>query len=152
VTGASGERSAPSAGATYPLDLYLAAGSVTGLPPGIYRYGQGHDVTLITKGDQRQALSKAALGQSHVAEAPATLIITATYERTTQRYGDRGVRYVHMEAGHAAQNVCLQAVAMGLGTVVIGAFEAESINHLLWLLPSAKPIYLISAGRISQES
>jgi len=141
-------RTAPSAGATYPLELLAAVGDVDGLEPGIYRYrAAGHDLEKVTKSDPRQELQRAALNQSAVAGAPVVFVITAVYERTLGRYGERGIRYVHMEAGHAAQNVCLQAVALGLGSVVIGAFRDRQVQKVLSLDADEHPLYLIPVGR-----
>ena len=126
-------RAAPSAGATYPLILYLVVreGGVKGLRAGIYRYDTlRHSLKIVKEGDYSSELSTAALGQPWVREAPVNIVFTAVYERTTIRYGERGIRYVHMEVGHAAQNVYLQATAMKLGTVVVGAFRDEEVLRI----------------------
>src|SRR5690606_4375366 len=109
ITHPGGFRTAPSAGARYPLETYLIAGKVSGLQTGIYQYVP-HSHTLVAKalGEKRVALSQAALQQRAVSQAPVTILLAAVYTRTTGRYGERGMRYVHMEAGHAAQNVALQ--------------------------------------------
>ena len=148
LTDRRGYRTAPSAGATYPLELLAAVGNVDGLEPGVYRYlAAGHDLEKIGKGDPRQELHHAALNQSAVAGAPVVFVISAVYERTLARYGERGIRYVHMEAGHAAQNICLQAVSLGLGSVVIGAFRDRQIQQVLSLDEDEHPLYLIPVGR-----
>ncbi|MCF8051054.1 MAG: SagB/ThcOx family dehydrogenase [Desulfobacterales bacterium] len=148
LTDRRGYRTAPSAGATYPLELLAAVGDVDGFEPGIYRYlAAGHYLEKITKGDPRPELQRAALSQSAVAGAPVVFVISAVYERTLGRYGERGIRYVHMEAGHAAQNICLQAVALGLGSVVIGAFRDRQIQQVLSLDEDEHPLYLIPVGR-----
>jgi SagB-type dehydrogenase family enzyme len=98
-------------------------------------------------GDKRSGLCAAALSQSPVGEAPAVLLISAVYERTMRKYGERGIRYVHTEAGHAAQNVCLQAVALRLGTVHIGAFQDELVSRVLELKAEEKPLILLPVGR-----
>ena len=148
LTDRRGYRTAPSAGATYPLELLVAAGNVDGLSPGLYRYlPSGHDLQKVADDDPRPALHRAALNQSAVAGAPAVFIISAVYERTMSRYGERGLRYVHMEAGHAAQNLCLQAVALGLHSVVIGAFRDSQVQEALLLEENEHPLYLISVGR-----
>jgi len=142
-----GLRAAPSAGSTYPLEVYLAAGRVSGLEAGIYHYQpEGHSISLVKAGDFRWELCQLAMGQSWVEEASVSLILTAQYERTTTVYGERGIRYVHMEAGHAAQNVCLQAEAAGYGTVVIGAFRDIQVAELLGLKKGEAPLYIITAG------
>lgn len=146
--GQAGFRTAPSAGATYPLEVYIAAGSVNDLPPGLYKYkAQGHELTELAKGDFRSALHDAALRQRCVKDAPVVIIIAAAYERTMARYGERGIRYVNMEAGHSAQNVCLQAVSLRLGSVVVGAFNDESVKRALSLPQNENPLYLIPIGR-----
>jgi SagB-type dehydrogenase family enzyme len=149
ITDETGLRAAPSAGALYPLDLYLVVGKegVEGLGEGVYHYlPQGHSLELTLEGDVRQALARLSLQQMSIAEAPLSLLITAEYERTTGKYGDRGVRYVHMEAGHAGQNVYLQAEALGLGTVTIGAFQDEEISEALNLPLGYSPLYVMPIG------
>jgi SagB-type dehydrogenase family enzyme len=145
---ARGYRTAPSAGALYPLEVYLVAGNVEGLPPGVYRYSPGaHSLTPVKTGDQRDALYKAALSQSAVRDAPAVLVIAAVTERTTGKYGERGIRYVHMEAGHAAQNALLQAVALNLGAVVIGAFDDDEVRQAVGMPAAEQPLYVIPVGK-----
>jgi SagB-type dehydrogenase family enzyme len=145
---ARGYRTAPSAGALYPLEVYLVAGKVEGLPSGVYRYNPGaHSLTLVKEGDQRDALYGAALRQAPVRQAPAVLVIANVYERTTGKYGERGVRYVHLEAGHAAQNALLQAVALGLGAVVIGAFDDDGVRQAVEMLPAEQPLYVVPVGK-----
>jgi len=110
ITASGGLRTAPSAGALYPLEVYIVVGNVTNMKSGIYKYiPESHELVKVTEGDKRSELSNAALHQSPIKEAPAVIVISAVYERTTGKYGERGIRYVHMEAGHAAQNICLQA-------------------------------------------
>jgi SagB-type dehydrogenase family enzyme len=148
ITGAGGRRTFPSAGALYPLELYVIAGDVNGLPPGIYKYKtDGHKLLRIEKGDRRSDLRDAALGQSSVKRAPAVIVLSAVYERTTTKYGERGIRYIHMEAGHAAQNVYLQAVSLGLGTVVIGAFRDEEVRRVMKMTDGERPLYLMPVGK-----
>ncbi len=142
----SGLRTAPSAGALYPLELLLVAGAVTGLDPGVYRYRQQHALEMLHADDQRDPLARAALGQSWVADSAAVLIITAVYERTTRKYGERGKRYAHIEVGHAAQNALLQAVSLGLGAAVVGAFDDDGVARLLDLPASEHPLYLLPVG------
>lgn len=143
----SGLRTAPSAGALYPLELLLVAGDVAGLTAGVYRYRpRHHALERIAEGDHRSRLAEAALGQSWAARGAAMLVITAIYERTTRKYGHRGKRYVHIEVGHAAQNVLLQAAALGLGAGVVGAFDDAAVARILQLPASEHPLYLLPVG------
>lgn len=143
-----GLRTAPSAGALYPLDIYLLVGNVTGIPPGIYHYQpREHKLIQIYTGDKRQDLYEAALQQSSVKDAPTVFVISAVYERTTGKYGQRGIRYVHMEVGHAAQNVYLQAESLGLGTVFIGAFYDDEVKGILRLSEEEIPLGIMPIGR-----
>ncbi|MEM3608414.1 MAG: SagB/ThcOx family dehydrogenase [Candidatus Bathyarchaeia archaeon] len=144
-----GLRAAPSAGATYPLEVYVVVGEggVQGLEAGIYHYApEEHSLRLVLAGDHRRSLSKAALEQAWVAAAPVDLVLAAVYERTTARYGERGIRYVHMEAGHVCENVYLQATALGLGAVAVGAFSDEEAQSILHLPEGEKPLYIIPIG------
>ena len=149
ITGKTGLRAAPSAGALYPLDIYLVVGKqgVDGLGEGVYYYlPQSHSLEPTLEGDVRQTLARLSSGQMSIAEAPLSLLITAEYERTTSKYGERGVRYVHMEVGHVGQNVYLQAEALGLGTVTIGAIQDEEISQALNLPPGYRPLYVMPIG------
>jgi SagB-type dehydrogenase family enzyme len=140
-------RTAPSAGATYPLETYLVVGDVEGLEPGIYRYSfSTHSLERIKEQDIRSRLSQAALGQRMIERAPINIIIAADYDRTTRSYGQRGIRYVHMEVGHVGQNISLQAVALNLGTVMIGAFEDKPVKEILGI--KEEPLYIIPIGKI----
>lgn len=148
ITDPVGLRTAPSAGDTYPLEIYLVVGDVKYLSMGIYHYQPvGHKLIRVLDGDMRMELSTAALGQIWVKEGAVDIVITAIYERTTERYGERGIRYVHMEAGHAAQNVYLQAVALNLGTVTVGAFHDDQIKEILNLNQQEQPLYIMPVGR-----
>jgi len=149
ITDSRGYRTAPSAGALYPLELYLVVGRVEGLGVGVYRYiPDGHYLLLFASGDRRAELAAAALGQSYVREAPVDLVLSAVIERTTSHYGYRGVQYVHMEVGHVGQNVHLQAVSLGLGTVMIGAFTDERVKQVLSLPKEEVPLYIMPVGRL----
>ena len=144
-----GFRTAPSAGATYPLEVYVVVSpnGVKGLPAGIYHYNvHRHSLIVMKLGDFRKALTDAALGQTWVYKAPINVVITAIYERTTIRYGERGIRYVHMEVGHVGQNIYLQAVALGLGTVVIGAFHDNVVQEIIGVPKNEHPLYIIPVG------
>jgi SagB-type dehydrogenase family enzyme len=146
-TGPEGLRTAPSAGALFPLEIYLAVGNVEGLVPGVYRYVSAqHRLDQVAVGDTRRALARAALGQSWIADAPAILVVAAVYSRTTGKYGERGARYVAMEAGHAGQNVYLQSVALGLGTTVVGAFDDGRVKEVARLASDHEPLALYPVG------
>jgi SagB-type dehydrogenase family enzyme len=148
ITSARGLRTAPSAGALYPLELYVVAGNVKSLASAIYKYKpQEHRLLEIISGDSRSQLSRAALHQSAIREAPAVILFCAIYERTTGKYGQRGIRYADMEVGHAAQNACLQAIAVGLHTTVIGAFRDEEVKAIARLPADEQPLYLVPVGR-----
>jgi len=148
ITASGGRRTAPSAGALYPLEIYLVANNVEGLTAGVYKYRpDGHELIRAFEGNKKIELSRAALGQTSVRDAPAVVLIAAVYERTTARYGERGVRYVHIEVGHVAQNVCLQAVALKLGAVVMGAFDDSQVKKIVSLAAKEEPLYLIAIGR-----
>ena len=148
ITSRRGFRTAPSAGALYPLEIYLIAGNVKELPFGIYKYRPRDHVLLeIVSGDRRSQLSRAALRQGSIRKAPAVILFCAVYERTTGKYGQRGIRYVHMEVGHAAQNVCLQAIALGLQTAVIGAFRDAEVKAIANLPADEQPLYFVPVGR-----
>lgn len=143
------KRAAPSAGATYPLILYVVVGEegVAGLAAGIYEYvPETHSLVLVKKGDFRNRIATACLGQSFIEDAPISIVIAAEYERTTVRYGERGIRYVHMEAGHAGENIYLQAGASGLGTVVVGAFLDVDLAQVLSLPEEQVPLYVMPVG------
>jgi SagB-type dehydrogenase family enzyme len=144
-TDSRGLRAVPSAGATFPLEVYAIVGNVEGLEPGIYRYaGAEHSLEPAGQGDIRRKLASAALGQQFVAHAPATIAIAAVYERTAGRYGQRAVRYVHMEVGHAGQDVYLQCETLGLGTCAIGAFDDGAVKEVLGI--PEEPLYLLPVG------
>lgn len=145
-------RAAPSAGGLYPLETYVVVGDVRGLEAGVYRYRtERHDLVRIGGGDRRAELAASCLGQECVRAGAVDLVITGFYARTTAKYGDRGVRYVHMEAGHAAQNVYLQAFALGLGTVSVGAFADDGVRRILGLAPEETPLYVMPVGTLSNE-
>lgn len=141
VTASWGGRTAPSAGALYPLELYLLT------PDGLRHYlPAGHRVELLTREDLRAAAAAAALHQPAVRTATLVIVVTAVFARTTDKYGERGRRYVHLEAGHAAQNALLAATALGLGSVPIGAFDDQALGSALKLPSDHAPLYLIAIG------
>jgi SagB-type dehydrogenase family enzyme len=139
-------RTAPSAGALYPLEIYLVAGAVKGLEPGLYHYHpQSHTISRKKAGDLRKKVTQASLYQDEISRAPATFIIAAVYERTTGKYGERGIRYVHMEVGSAGENIYLQAESLDLGTVFIGAFEDEQVKGVLGI--DEEPLGIMPVGK-----
>ncbi len=145
ITSEYGYRTAPSAGALYPIEIYFSAENVESIDSGIYKYDPlNHQIICLKFGFYNQQLYKACLYQPHVADAAVVLIISAVFERTTQKYGERGMRYVFIEAGHVSQNVYLQATALGLGAVSIGAFEEEMIKEIAGI--KEEPIYVMCIG------
>jgi len=145
-------RTVPSAGATYPLEFFVVCGGIKEMDDGIYHYNiDSHSLTRHYQGDVRLELAKAALTQEFIYEAPVDIVICAVYERTLRRYGARGERYVHMEVGHAGQNIYLQATALGLATVAIGAFHDEPVRKVLRLDKQTKPLYIMPVGRPAQS-
>lgn len=182
ITEPEGKRTAPSAGALYPLEVLLVAGRTrvrecerpheprypeksglartialpgsgfekgsSGLAAGVYRYRpHEHALVCVAEGDRRAKLAAAALDQDWLANAPVTIAIAAVYERTAGKYKQRAERYVHMEVGHAAQNVYLQAAALGLGTVVVGAFDDAEVKRALALGANEQPLCLMPVGK-----
>jgi len=149
ISNTSGKyRTVPSAGATYPLEIFVACGrnAIKEIGDGIYHYNIAHhSLTLHHKGDIRLELARAALDQEFIYKAPVDIIICAEYERTTLSYGSRGERYVHIEVGHAGQNIYLQAEALGLATVAIGAFNDEHVRKVLRLEKQYKALYSMPA-------
>ena len=155
ITDPRGFRASPSAGATYPLEVYAVVGEKrvlledgTYLRAGVYKYDvHRHLLALVKAGDVRRELAAAALGQEWVEEAPASLVVCAVFERTVSRYGERGrVRYVPMEVGHLGQNVYLMATALGYGTVVVGAFHDDRVRAVIGAPLEEEPMYVIPMG------
>lgn len=143
------KRAAASGGACYPMDIYAVVGEdgVKGMDAGIYHYDpMGHRVSLILKGELRQEVARASLGQMWMARPPLSLVICAEYARITSRYGDRGVRYAMIEAGHIGQNVFLQAEALGLGAGIVGAFQDEAVIQVMGIPPSHEPLLIMPVG------
>ncbi len=142
-----GGRTAPSAGALYPLEVYVAT------PEGLCHYlPDGHRVEALAGEDLRPALARAGLDQDAIQDAPAVFVIAAVYARTAGKYGDRAERYVKLEAGHVGQNLLLQAVALGLGGVPIGAFHDDQVQRALDLPADHEPLYLIPVGHPADDT
>jgi SagB-type dehydrogenase family enzyme len=147
ITSDNGFRTSPSAGALYPLEIYLVAGNIEKLSSGVYHYvAANHSLEKIKEGDLRIMLSKAAIGQASVKLAAADIVITAVFSRTIQKYGDKGRNFVLMEAGHTAQNIYLQSVSLNLGTVSIGAFNGNDVKDALVI--KEEPLYIMPIGKI----
>lgn len=146
ITEKWGGRTAPSAGALYPLEICLLVGEVIGLKPGLYRYDpEDQSISQLKASDLRKKVTQASLGQDEIQRAPATFIISAVYERTMVKYGERGIRYVHMEVGSVAENIYLQAESLGLGTVFIGAFDDQEVKKVLGI--EAEPLAIMPVGK-----
>ena len=142
-------KTSPSAGALYPLEVYLVTANVKDISEGIYKYNPlNHSIKKIDDGDKRVEISNASLKQDAIEECSALVIITAIYERTSVKYGDRAERYVHMEVGHAGQNIYLQAVSLGIGTVMMGAFQDDALKKTLKLPANEFPLAIYPMGNI----
>ena len=147
ITNPRGNRTSPSAGALYPLEVYAIVGNSEDIAAGIYHYRPSkHQLEMVLSGDHRGELCKAGLSQSAICNAPLSIAMTGVFERTTGKYGKRGIQYVFMEVGHAAQNVLLQAVSINLGAVPIGAFDNKAVSRTLNLPESETPLYIICLG------
>jgi SagB-type dehydrogenase family enzyme len=159
LTGARGVRAAPSAGATYPLEISVVIGDrgvitdeatqgARELEAGIYHFElDSHSLNLHKPGDSRQELARAALNQRFIVEAPVDIVICAILHRTSRRYGKRAQRYVNMEVGHVGQNIHLQAVALGLATVEVGAFDDEEVRAVVAVDEQTRPLYIMPVGK-----
>lgn len=143
------KKAAPSGGALYPLDIYLVAGKggVEGVEEGVYHsVPENHSISLMTQGDRRKETALASLWQTWMSRAPVLFIITAEYRRITGKYGDRGIRYALIEAGHAGQNLFLQTEAPGLGAGIVGAFQDAEVSRIAGLPPHHEPLLIIPVG------
>ncbi len=136
-----GLRAAPSAGALYPLEIYLVK------KDGVFHYiPEGHKLEIVSDKDVKKDLTAASYGQDYAAIAAIDIVVCAVYKRVTSKYGERGVRYTDIEAGHAAQNVFLQAVALGLDSVPVGAFDDAAVSKILNLPKDVRPLYILPVG------
>jgi len=148
ITNTRGFRTAPSAGALYPLELFLIVGNVNKLPIGVYRYlPNDHKLEKVFDDDKRSELYDVSLSQSSLKNAAVVLVFSAVYDRITVKYGERGIRYVHIEVGHAAENVFLQTVSLNLSAVVIGAFHDEEVQKVIGLKDDEQPLLLMPIGK-----
>ncbi len=151
ITDTRGFRTAPSAGALYPLEVYVMVGDVEGLSVGVYKYlPKGHRLRRVADNDRRKQMERAAWGQDWIRKNAALFVFTSVDSRTMRKYGRRGVRYVHFEVGHAAQNVMLQAEALNLGAGVVGAFGDAYANEILDLPRNERVLYLVPVGKPQQ--
>ena len=147
VTGLGGLRTAPSAGAVYPLRTYLIALRVERLPSGAYLYGPDeHSLTLWKAGDLRPELLGAACNQDEADTAALGILLTARYSRSKREFGEKGVALALIEAGHAAQNILLQATSLSLGSIGFGKLDESEMRRVLELPDTEHPVYLLLAG------
>jgi SagB-type dehydrogenase family enzyme len=146
ITGEDGfKRAAPSAGAKFPMEIFVVSGNVDGLPQGVYRYvPKTHALEIVRRGDVRAELCDEALSQEWVETAALDIVIAGVYERTMEKYGERGIRYVHIEVGAVAENIYLQAETLGLGTTFVGAFSDAGVKKILRI--SAEPLGIMPVG------
>ena len=142
-----GYRTAPSAGALYPIEMYVVAGDVDGLSPGVWHYlPEKHELILVAEGERRKRLASACWFQNWIRLAPAALVITGVYDRTAKKYRGRSERFVHIEVGAVAENIYLQATSRGLGTVIVGSFRDEKLKSVLELPDDHEPLTVMPVG------
>jgi len=149
VTDPRGLKTTPSAGALYPLDIYVVVGErqVIDLAPGVYHYlPEKQALRSRRPGDVRNAVARASIYQNWMAEAPVMIVITGEYRRSQIKYGQRGIMYTHMESGHAGQNIFVQAEALGLGAGIVGAFDNAAITRTLELPSAHDPLLIMPIG------
>lgn len=146
------KRAAPSGGALYPADLYAAVGKggVQGLEAGVYHYRpQGHRLSRVGAEDRRREIASASFRQMWMADAPVLFIITLEYARITGKYGERGVRYALIEAGHIGQNIFLQCQSLGLAAGIVGAFDDREVAAAAGAARNHEPVIVMPVGRPS---
>jgi len=147
-----GYRTAPSAGALYPIELYLIVGNAKGLSKGVYKYiPKNHSLKKVFDGDKRTEIYDAALQQSSIKEGAALIVMAGVYERTSFKYGERAERYVHIEVGHIGENIYLQGITLGIGTVMMGAFKDEELKKVLDLPEDEYPLAIMPLGKMRKE-
>ncbi|MBT4096456.1 MAG: SagB/ThcOx family dehydrogenase [Gemmatimonadetes bacterium] len=147
ITGHFDKRTAPSAGALHQMSIAVVAADVDALPAGIYRYDPAlHDLALLSEGDHRDELRSATDQQEAIGVSPVDLVIAGDARPLVDKYGDRGIRYLHMEAGHIAQNVYLQATALGLATASMGAFDDDAMSQAVRLPSPHRALYVMPIG------
>lgn len=144
-----GGRAAPSAGALYPVELYVVPNRVDGVYCGIYKYiPEEHKLVLVQEGDFREEVAEAALGQEWVQNAAAVIVMTSVRERTAVKYGERSDLYIAMEAGHISENILLEAVSLGLGAVPVGGFSTEEMDGVLGVEEGESSLYITAVGKV----
>lgn len=149
ITSPNGFRTAPSAGGLYPLQIFVVCNHVTGLQSGFYQFSpESHSLILLSTDNLAPSLAAGAFDQNSIKSAAIDIIITALYSRTIKKYGDRGIRFAILEAGHSAENIYLQAVSLKLGTVAIGGFDDAAIKKSLGLSDEYEPLYIMPVGKI----
>ncbi|MCP4727670.1 MAG: SagB/ThcOx family dehydrogenase [bacterium] len=149
ITNKEGYRTAPSAGALYPLEIYAAAGNVLSIDPGVYKYDPGSNaLDVIAERNVIQQFKSAMVDQDFVSDAPLILVVSAVFERTTEKYGKRGINYVYMDIGLACENIHLQAVSLGMGTVVMGAFQENIVRDLIGMPAEETPVIIMPICKI----
>lgn len=147
ITAKNGSRTAPSAGALYPLLVYVISGANENLSAGVYQYHPDrHSLHQMSSKDLRREFCDAGLSQPSIENAPVTFLITGIFQKATVKYGQRGIQYVLIEAGHVGQNILLQAEALDLGAVPIGAFQDKEVMRLMEFSADEHPLYLIPVG------
>jgi SagB-type dehydrogenase family enzyme len=148
LTDRDGNRTAPSAGQTHPIEVYLAAWNVEDLPPGIYHYvPRGHGLERLSDREVKAELAEASSGQEWIADGAAVFVLVGVPERARELLGDRCTRMVHMEAGHVSENIFLQSLALRLGNAFVGRFEEEKVRAIIGLPESELPLALMPVGR-----
>ncbi len=142
------DRAAPSAGGLYPLEVYAVARAIDGLADGIYHYGvRGHSLEFVRGPCAPGELGHILLGQHFLEQANVLVLLSAVFARTQRKYGPRGYRYILLEAGHVAQNLCLMASERGLGGLCVGGFFDRELNRLLYLDGVEKAVvYAVAIG------
>lgn len=148
----SGYRAAPSPGAKYTLELYVFTreGGIANLPAGVYHYEPtAHRITRVKSGDYASSLQSAAGGQEQIGQAAAVVAVTGVFDRAMVKYGQRGIQYALQESGCAAENIHLEAAALGLGTVVTGAFDDSQVGQLIGATKNEKPLILMPLGELA---
>jgi len=147
-----GNRTAPSAGGLYPMELYLLAGNVEGLDQGVYKYiVKSHSLIKVIDGDKRADVREVSLKQKAITEGAAVIVMAAVYERTSIKYGARSEKYIFTEVGHIGQNIYLQGASLGIGTVMIGAYKDDDLKRVLNLPDDEKPMAVMPIGKMLRE-